>query len=263
MKKKFSTMIIISAITLMIFLLPLTGAPRIIQNVINLVVIGLDIYYIIKSNITNNIKEHIKDNTVKGYHLVFKLINNIDISFSTTVGEFNKIREWYESENKESYSIKQDNKYVNLNKVNIIEFSYSTITNKKEILNPIMYILITPAPRIIDVFSYFKVMLLTPIILAAYIIYQRYMLNVEIKNILSNTVMLDQILRASFIVISAIFIFYYIAFFMFKMLGFLNEDKDFIYELKDQTKNKVYTYASFNFIIIILLSCGLRSFELI
>ncbi|APU87054.1 putative membrane protein (plasmid) [Clostridium botulinum] len=75
--------------------------------------------------------------------------------------------------------------------------------------------------------------------------------------------MLDQILRASFIVISAIFIFYYIAFFMFKMLGFLNEDKDFIYELKNQTKNKAYTYASFNFVIIILLSCGLRSFELI
>ncbi|NFR57607.1 hypothetical protein AL714_16235 [Clostridium botulinum] len=219
-------------------------------------------YYIIKSNITNNIKKHIKDNTVKGYHLVFKLINNMDISFSTTVEEFKKIKEWYESENKESYSIKQDNKYINLNKVNIVEFSYSTITNKEEMLNPIMYILTTPAPRIIDVFNYFKVMLLTPIILAAYIIYQRYMLNVEIKNILSNTIMLNQILRASFIVISAMFIFYYIAFFMFKMLG-LNEDKDLIYKLKNQTKNKVYTYASFNFVIIILLSCVLRSFKLI
>ncbi len=63
------------------------------------------------------------------------------------------------SENKESYSIKQDNRYVNLNKVNIVEFSYSTITNKKEILNPIMYILTTPISRIIDAFSYFKVML--------------------------------------------------------------------------------------------------------
>ncbi len=101
-----------------------------------------------------------------------------------------------------------------------------------------MYILTTPTPRIIDVFSYFKVMLLTPIILAAYIIYQRYMLNVEIKNILSNTIMLNQILRASFIAISAIFIFHYIAFFMFKMLGVLNEEKDLIYELKNQTKIK-------------------------
>ncbi len=55
----------------------------------------------------------------------------MDISFSTTVEEFNKIKEWYESENKESYSIKQDNRYVSLNKVNIVEFSYSTITNKK------------------------------------------------------------------------------------------------------------------------------------
>ncbi len=131
MKKKFSTVIIMFAIALIILLLPLTGAPRIIQNIINLVVIGFDIYYIIKSNITNNIKKHIKDNTVKGYHLVFKLINNMDISFSTTVEEFKKIKEWYESENKESYSIKQDNRYVNLNKVNIVEFSYSTITNKK------------------------------------------------------------------------------------------------------------------------------------
>lgn len=262
-KKRFSTVIIMFAIVLIIFLLPLTGAPRIIQNIINLVVIGFGIYYIIKSNITNNIKEHIKDNTVKGYHLVFKLINNMDISFATTVEEFNKIKKWYESENKESYSIKRDNKYINLNRVNIIEFSYSTITNKKEMLSPIMYILTTPTPRIIDVFSYFKVMLLTPIILAAYIIYQRYMLNVEIKNILSNTIMLNQILRASFIAISAIFIFHYIAFFMFKMLSVLNEEKDLIYELKNQTKNKVYTYASFNFIIIILLSCGLRSFKLI
>ncbi|WP_242867310.1 hypothetical protein [Clostridium sporogenes] len=262
-KKKFSTVIIMFAIVLIIFLLPLTGAPRIIQNIINLVVIGFGIYYIIKSNITNNIKEHIKDNTVKGYHLVFKLINNMDISFATTVEEFNKIKKWYESENKESYSIKRDNKYINLNRVNIIEFSYSTITNKKEMLSPIMYILTTPTPRIIDVFSYFKVMLLTPIILAAYIIHQRYMLNVEIKNILSNTIMLNQILRASFIAISAIFIFHYIAFFMFKMLGVLNEEKDLIYELKNQTKNKVYTYASFNFVIIILLSCGLRSFKLI
>lgn len=212
--------------------------------------------------ITHNIKKHIKDNTVKGYHLVFKLINNMDISFSTTVEEFNKIKEWYESENKESYSIKQDNRYVNLNKINIVEFSYSTITNKKEMLNPIMYILTTPTPRIIDVFSYFKAMLLTPIILAAYIIYQRYMLNVEIKNILSNTIMINQILRSSFMVISVIFILHYIAFFMFKMLG-LNEDKDLIYKLKNQIKNKVYTYASFNFGIIILLSCVLRSFKLI
>ncbi|HID0859464.1 TPA: hypothetical protein ACXDBN_003928, partial [Clostridium botulinum] len=113
--------------------------------------------------ITNNIKEHIKDNTVKGYHLVFKLINNMDISFSTTVEEFNKIKEWYESENKESYSIKQDNRYVSLNKVNIVEFSYSTITNKKEMLNPIMYILTTPAPRIIDIFNYCKGIVLIPI----------------------------------------------------------------------------------------------------
>ncbi|AJD29101.1 MULTISPECIES: hypothetical protein [Clostridium] len=262
MKKKFSTVIIMFAIALIILLLPLTGAPRIIQNIINLVVIGFDIYYIIKSNITNNIKKHIKDNTVKGYHLVFKLINNMDISFSTTVEEFKKIKEWYESENKESYSIKQDNRYVNLNKVNIVEFSYSTITNKKEILNPIMYILTTPISRIIDAFSYFKVMLLTPIILAAYIIYERYMLNIDMKNILSNTIMINQILRSSFMVISVIFILHYIAFFMFKMLG-LNEDKDLIYKLKNQTKNKVYTYASFNFVIVILLSCVLRSFKLI
>ncbi|NFL27540.1 hypothetical protein FDC22_09380 [Clostridium botulinum] len=215
--------------------------------------------------ITNNIKEHIKDNTVKGYHLVFKLINNMDISFSTTVEEFNKIKEWYESENKESYSIKQDNRYVSLNKVNIVEFSYSTITNKKEMLNPIMYILTTPAPRIIDIFNYCKGIVLIPIIsLVAYIIYERYMLNVEIKNILSNTIMINQILRSSFMVISVIFILHYIAFFLFKMLGLnLNEDKDLIYKLKNQTKNKVYTYASFNFVIIILLSCVLRSFRLI
>ncbi|NFP57328.1 hypothetical protein FDG35_05085 [Clostridium botulinum] len=215
--------------------------------------------------ITNNIKEHIKDNTVKGYHLVFKLINNMDISFSTTVEEFNKIKEWYESENKETYSIKQDNRYVSLNKVNIVEFSYSTITNKKEMLNPIMYILTTPAPRIIDIFNYCKGIVLIPIIsLVAYIIYERYMLNVEIKNILSNTIMINQILRSSFMVISVIFILHYIAFFLFKMLGLnLNEDKDLIYKLKNQTKNKVYTYASFNFVIIILLSCVLRSFRLI
>ncbi|NFE18615.1 hypothetical protein [Clostridium botulinum] len=215
--------------------------------------------------ITNNIKEHIKDNTVKGYHLVFKLINNMDISFSTTVEEFNKIKEWYESENKESYSIKQVNRYVSLNKVNIVEFSYSTITNKKEMLNPIMYILTTPAPRIIDIFNYCKGIVLIPIIsLVVYIIYERYMLNVEIKNILSNTIMINQILRSSFMVISVIFILHYIAFFLFKMLGLnLNEDKDLIYKLKNQTKNKVYTYASFNFVIIILLSCVLRSFRLI
>lgn len=190
--------------------------------------------------ITNNIKEHIKDNTVKGYHLVFKLINNMDISFSTTVEEFNKIKEWYESENKESYSIKQDNRYVSLNKVNIVEFSYSTITNKKEMLNPIMYILTTPAPRIIDIFNYCKGIVLIPIIsLVAYIIYERYMLNVEIKNILSNTIMINQILRSSFMVISVIFILHYIAFFLFKMLGLnLNEDKDLIYKLKNQTKIK-------------------------
>ncbi|APH23099.1 hypothetical protein CF088_19195 [Clostridium botulinum] len=215
--------------------------------------------------ITNNIKEHIKDNTVKGYHLVFKLINNMDISFSTTVEEFNKIKEWYESENKESYSIKQDNRYVSLNKVNIVEFSYSTITNKKEMLNPIMYILTTPAPRISDIFNYCKGIVLIPIIsLVAYIIYERYMLNIDMKNILSNTIMINQILRSSFMVISVIFILHYIAFFLFKMLDLnLNEDKDLIYKLKNQTKNKVYTYASFNFVIIILLSCGLRSFELI
>ncbi len=65
-------------------------------------------------------------------------------------------------------------------------------------------------------------------------------------------------------VISVIFILHYIAFFLFKMLGLnLNEDKDLIYKLKNQTKNKVYTYASFNFVIIILLSCVLRSFRLI
>ncbi|HID0854110.1 TPA: hypothetical protein ACXDA3_002375, partial [Clostridium botulinum] len=181
------------------------------------------------------------------------------------VEEFNKIKEWYESENKESYSIKQDNRYVSLNKVNIVEFSYSTITNKKEMLNPIMYILTTPAPRIIDIFNYCKGIVLIPIIsLVAYIIYERYMLNVEIKNILSNTIMINQILRSSFMVISVIFILHYIAFFLFKMLGLnLNEDKDLIYKLKNQTKNKVYTYASFNFVIIILLSCVLRSFRLI
>ncbi len=100
-----------------------------------------------------------------------------------------------------------------------------------------MYILTTPISRIIDAFSYFKVMLLTPIILAAYIIYERYMLNIDMKNILSNTIMINQILRSSFMVISVIFILHYIAFFMFKMLG-LNEDKDLIYKLKNQTKIK-------------------------
>ncbi len=88
------------------------------------------------------------------------------------------------------------------------------------------------------------------------------MLNIDMKNILSNTIMINQILRSSFMVISVIFILHYIAFFMFKMLG-LNEDKDLIYKLKNQTKNKVYTYASFNFVIVILLSCVLRSFKLI
>lgn len=49
-------------------------------------------------------------------------------------------------------------------------------------LNPIMYILTTPAPRIIDIFNYCKGIVLIPIIsLVAYIIYERYMLNVEIK----------------------------------------------------------------------------------
>ncbi len=220
----------------------------------------------------NNIKEYINDDTIKGYHLIFKLVNNNDISFSTTIEEFNKIKEWYENSNEMSYSIKNIcsspitiycGKYVNLNKVNIVEFSYSSITNKKNILNPIIYILTYPAPRIFDVFSYVKNLFLAPIILVSYIIYETNILNSDIKSILSNTSMLNNILNTAISFITIIFVFYYIVFFILKVLGMSSQDKDYIYELKNQTRSKVYNYASFNFVIIGCLSYALLSVNIL
>lgn len=219
-------------------------------------------------NIYTLARELIKDDTIKGYHLIFKLVNNNDISFSTTIEEFNKIKKWYENSNETSYSIKNicsspttttSGKYVNLNKVNIVEFSYSSITNKKNILNPIIYILTYPAPRIIDVFSYVKGLFLAPIMLVSYIIYEKYILNLDIKSILSNTSMLNHILNTAINFITIMFVFYYIVFFMLKLLGMSNQDKDYIYEVKNQTRSKVYNYASFNFVIIGCLSYALLS----
>lgn len=219
-------------------------------------------------NIYTLARELIKDDTIKGYHLIFKLVNNNDISFSTTIEEFNKIKKWYENSNETSYSIKNicsspttttSGKYVNLNKVNIVEFSYSSITNKKNILNPIIYILTYPAPRIIDVFSYVKGLFLAPIMLVSYIIYEKYILNLDIKSILSNTSMLNHILNTAINFITIMFVFYYIVFFMLKLLGMSNQDKDYIYEVKNQTRSKVYNYASLNFVIIGCLSYALLS----
>ena len=74
-------------------------------------------------NIRNLTENYLKDNTANEYHITLKLINNNDIAFSTTKEEFEKIKEWYEKKDQNSYLIKQGNKYNNLNKINIIEFS--------------------------------------------------------------------------------------------------------------------------------------------
>lgn len=213
----------------------------------------------------SNIKGYIKDDTIEGYNLIFKLVNNDEISVTTTIEEFNKIITWYENDEATSYSIKDtcclpnakvSGKYVNLNKVNIVEFSYTTITNKSNILNPIMYLLTYPVPRGINVFRYAKGLFLIPLIL---IVYEKYFLNLEIKNILSNETMINYIFNTTINFVTTMFVLCYIILFMQKLLGVLCKDNHYEYEVKSQMKNKFYTYASFNFVVIGYLAYALKS----
>lgn len=220
----------------------------------------------------NNVKEYIKDDTIKKYHLIFNLINNNDISFLTTTKEFNKIKEWYESSTEPSYLITStcstpttiiSGKYVNLNKENIVNFSYSGITNKDKIINPIKYLLTYPVPKIINVYNYFRSIILFSIILVLYKIYEKNILSLDIKSIFSNKLMLDSILNTSIKFITILFVLYYVGFFIFKLLEMIGKDKDYIYEFKNQKRSKIYNYASSNFIIISCLSFSLLSINIL
>lgn len=216
----------------------------------SILILILSISEFIKKHGLNNCKEYFKDNTPKEYLLIFKLINNDEISMSTNVDEFEKIKKWYENDSSIYYSLKQDTTYINLSKANIVQFSYSAITNTEVTFNPALYLLTIPVPRTLSMFNYVKALFLIPVVMLTYILYEEFVAGTSVKSILSNTSMINQIMNSGFYVVTIIFALLYVAFFMLKLLKVSSQPKSYFYEVKKQLKNKIYTYAIFNFVVI-------------
>lgn len=212
-------------------------------------------YFCEKKNIIN-FKEYITDDSVIGYHLIFNLINNSEISHIATVEGFYNIKKWFESSDESNYLINEpkDNKFITLNKANIVEFSYSTITKRKTLLNPLLYLFTIPAPNKLDVFNYVRGIFATLII---FTLSQMYMLKIDVSTVLYDKDMIINLFSSSISFITMIFIGYYIIFFTLKILSKPIQVNDYIHKVTFQSRNKIYNYASFNFALICLLGIGI------
>lgn len=207
-------------------------------------------------NIRNLTENYLKDNTANEYHITLKLINNNDIAFSTTKEEFEKIKEWYEKKDQNSYLIKQGNKYNNLNKINIIEFSYIPITKKRNVCTQIMYILTAPVPKAFSMLSYIKTLFLIPIILLLYMVSKKIIFNADI-NILTDKLLINQTINSIVYAVTFLFFLYYILLFTTKLLDISNKSKDYFYEVEIQRMNNLYSYGTINFFVISFISYSL------
>lgn len=212
----------------------------------------------------NNIKSFLKDNSTKQYHLIFNLINNNDISYICNIEEFNKIKEWYENEDSTNYLIQDINiptskgKYINLNKKNIVEFSYSSITNREKRLNPIIYILTCTTPKMLNIISYIKCNFILFIVFTLFSTYSKYNFSINIGNILSDTTLILNAFNRTISLVTYIFLIYYIFFFILKIFELYRLDSsEYIYKVKKQVEGRHYHYASINFAFIILFRISL------
>lgn len=220
---------------------------------------------ICEKNGVTNIKEYLKINEIKSYTIVFKLINNQEINFSASVKNFNKIKNWYDNDECVSYPLENTitsskkgliwGECINLSKTNIVEFSYNAVTNKDELLSPILYILTYPANGILNFMSYIKFLIgSNVVVLFVYILYEKYIHDMAIKSILLNTSILNTIVQNTISLELAATIMWAVIAFINMLTRINNPHNDFVYEAKNQMKSKFYNYVSINFLAIVIIS---------
>lgn len=209
------------------------------------------------------LKNYILDDTVHGYYLIFKLVNNIDIHFYSSMEEFNEIKKWYENSAQEHYSRNNistsEGKYVNLDKSNIIEFSYSSISNKRKFINSIKYIFTNQAPGYITALTYIKFIIFTSMIYSTFTIFNMSKLNYSFYYIISNPEIINSIIHKATLISTLVFIYFYAFYFLIKFIEVLKQDYSIYYKVQHQKSRKLTTYASVNLLIIFFLSFGLLS----
>lgn len=223
----------------------------------------LGTFFIISAKLLFDNKEMLKDHTVNRYYITFKLINN-EVSYSAELEEFNKVKNWYESEATESYQLREKNRYINLSKVNIVEFSFEEITNLKTIFMPFIYYLTIPVPNVMNFYTYFKALLLGPILVGAYIFYERFMLNLDMTTIFNNTSMLNSILSSTIFIVNIVFFSLYLLFFVNKIfeMEILDNTKNYINKVTVQKGYRIYSYAVFNFLIIAFFIINIKDLNI-
>lgn len=185
------------------------------------------------------------------YCTVFKLTSGGEISVLLSKDKFQEVENWFTGKEEGNYLIKTNDGYINLNKINIIGFSYSKITAKERMLNPYLYVLTSPAPHTISLLSFFKALFLVPAALILYIIYERCIYDSSIKNILARTSALNGVIGAAINMITVVFMMLYVIFFIAKLMKASGEEKCYL-TVKSQLKSKVWNYAVFNFFMIII-----------
>ncbi|MDT8718223.1 hypothetical protein IAI10_16270 [Clostridium sp. 19966] len=208
-------------------------------------------------------KKYIQDNSIKGYNIIFKMVNGKEIDISTTVEGFEKIKNWFENDSEESYSSEVtcsskegiiSGKTILLNKVNIVEFSFETVTNRINILNFIKYIFTYPAPKLIDLTSFARSLFAIPTILIIYILYSRYALNISINSTLNNENAINYVFHVTMLAIAIVFIIAYLIFFLIKIFFWKSGNRNYFYKVESQRRYKIYDYAISNFLVIALFS---------
>ncbi|UYZ38937.1 hypothetical protein OD350_29050 (plasmid) [Clostridium beijerinckii] len=241
-----------------ILLIFICGAATFFMNTYLIIPLSLVLIFFVSIKIicekynVKNIKEYFKDSTIQGYSIIFKLINGSDVVLTTTIDNFNEMKEWYDSDRAESFQIIDKNRYINLNKVNIVEFSYSTITNIKNILTGIKYVFTNPVPKAFGMVNYIKCLFVTPVVLWILTTFEQYIHNREILNTFKDTQMITDIINASITLVTSLFIIYYIFFFILKLMDIFTGTKDCFYAIKIHEDDKFYNYGTFNFAIILL-----------
>lgn len=202
----------------------------------------------------NKIKYYLTDRTIKGFNVLLKLINNEEYSFLLDNDEFNKLKDWYESNKEINYEIKIGNKNYNINKEYIIEFEYEDITNKKDLFNKFMYFFTKPIPTFMNIRSFFRFSIIIGIIGFITFIYQANMKNLNITDLMKGTEIYRTSILLGLNITFALFLMLSIIFMMKFCIDIIFNKISFYSEVRKNKKEKFYNFNIVNLMFLIFIN---------